>query len=84
MNQQSHTFQVIFSPEPEGGFTVTVPTIPECITYGATFEEATANAKEALELCLEHRTDLGELVKIQNNQSAIISSISISTSEIHV
>ena len=50
MNQQTHTFQVNFLPESERGLTVTVPTIPECITYGAAFEEAAANAKKSLAL----------------------------------
>src|SRR5436190_21316561 len=36
-----------FRPEPEGGFTVTCPKLPE------TLEEAQANAREAIELCLE-------------------------------
>jgi predicted RNase H-like HicB family nuclease len=42
-----------FRPEPEGGFTVTCPKLPPVITYGETLEEAQANAREAIELCLE-------------------------------
>jgi predicted RNase H-like HicB family nuclease len=42
-----------FPPEPEGGFTVTCPKLPPVITYGETLEEAQANAREAIELCLE-------------------------------
>jgi predicted RNase H-like HicB family nuclease len=41
-----------FRPEPEGGFTVTCPKLPPVITYGETLEEAQANAREAIELCL--------------------------------
>jgi len=41
-----------FQPEPEGGFTVTCPKLPPVVTYGATLEEAQANAREAIELCL--------------------------------
>ena len=29
-----------FRPEPEGGYTVTMPALPGCLTYGETFEEA--------------------------------------------
>lgn len=29
-----------FRQEPEGGYTVTVPALPGCLTYGETFEEA--------------------------------------------
>ena len=42
-----------FRPEPEGGYTVRCAAFPELITHGATFEEARAMAREALELCLE-------------------------------
>jgi antitoxin HicB len=41
-----------FRPEPEGGFTVTCPKLPPVVTYGETLEEAQANAREAIELCL--------------------------------
>lgn len=39
--------------EPEGGYTLTVPSLPGCITYGATPDEAIAMAKEAVALYLE-------------------------------
>lgn len=42
-----------FRPEPEGGYTVRCPAFPEIVTDGATLEEARANAKDAIELCLE-------------------------------
>lgn len=34
------TYNVIFRPEPEGGFTVLVPSLPGCITYGRNLQEA--------------------------------------------
>ncbi len=49
----SFTFQVIFRPEPEGGYTVLVPSLPGCITYGESLEEATVMAREAIELYVE-------------------------------
>jgi predicted RNase H-like HicB family nuclease len=42
-----------FRPEPEGGFTVTCPKLPPVVTFGETLEEAQANAREAIELCLD-------------------------------
>lgn len=42
--------------EPEGGYTVTVPSLPGCITYGATLDEALAMTKEAVALYLESLT----------------------------
>ena len=44
---------LVFSPQPEGGFTVTSPVLPELITEGDTLEEAFANVKDALAAVLE-------------------------------
>lgn len=49
-----------FRPEPEGGFTVTCPKLPPVVTYGETVEEAQANAREAIELCLEVMREEGQ------------------------
>jgi len=54
------TFDVVLRPEPEGGFTVRVPALPEIVTYGADEAEALAMAKEAIELSLEHRLAEGD------------------------
>ena len=42
-----------FQPEPEGGYTVTCPSLPPVVTYGETLDESRQNAREAIELCLE-------------------------------
>ncbi len=39
--------------EPEGGYTVMVPSLPGCVTYGETIEQAIEMAKEAIELYIE-------------------------------
>ena len=44
---------VVLEPSDEGGYTVFVPAIPGCISEGDSREEALANIKEAIELCLE-------------------------------
>jgi predicted RNase H-like HicB family nuclease len=49
-----------FRPEPEGGFTVTCPKLPPAVTYGETLEEAQANAREAIDLCLEVMREDGQ------------------------
>ena len=50
------TFQVIrggivfeLQPEPEGGYTISVPSLPGCISYGKTFEEVIEMIKDAME-----------------------------------
>jgi predicted RNase H-like HicB family nuclease len=37
-----------FRDEPEGGYTVTVPALPGCLTYGETFEEAMTMLSDAI------------------------------------
>ncbi len=54
------TYKVLLKPEPEGGFTVNVPALPGCVTYGETLEEAKVNAQEAIELYVESLKEHGE------------------------
>ena len=42
-------YHLIFHPEPEGGFTVVVPALPGCVTYGKNLKEAREMAKDAIE-----------------------------------
>lgn len=42
------TYKVRLTEEPEGGFTVTVPALPGCVTYGENEEEALSMVKEAI------------------------------------
>lgn len=51
--QQMISYRILLRKEPEGGYTVTVPSLPGCVTYGKSIEEATEMAKEAVELYLE-------------------------------
>ena len=47
------SYRVILKPEPEGGFTVTVPALPGCITFGRDLEEAKKMVKDAIQVYLE-------------------------------
>ena len=53
-------YKVLLKEEPEGGFTVLVPSLPGCITFGDNVEEALLHAKEAIEGYLETLVDMGE------------------------
>jgi len=57
---KSYTFSVTLRPEPEGGFTVLIPALPEIVSYGEDVPEALAMAKDAIELVLESRVERGE------------------------
>jgi len=45
--------KVLLEPSDEGGYTVSVPSLPGCISEGETIEEALENIQEAIELYLE-------------------------------
>lgn len=42
-------FTVFMRPEPEGGFTVLVPALPGCVTYGKDLVEAKRMAVDVIE-----------------------------------
>ncbi len=54
-------YNVILTPDLEdGGYTVTVPALPGCISEGDTVEEALANISDAIALFLESMQSHGE------------------------
>ena len=56
-----YDFKVLLEPDDEvGGYVVTCPVLPGCYSQGETVEEALANIREAIELCLEDMIELGQ------------------------
>jgi len=55
-----YTYKIHLHKEEEGGFTVTVPALPGCITYGE-------NVEEAIELYIEELQERGEAVPDNSN-----------------
>jgi antitoxin HicB len=53
-------YTINLRPEPEGGYTVLVPALPEVVTFGETEEEALRMAHEAIEVALQVRRDEGD------------------------
>jgi predicted RNase H-like HicB family nuclease len=60
MKGHPYTFTIVLESAKEGGFVVTVPALPEAGTQGDTYDEAIANAREAIELVVEDRLSRGE------------------------
>jgi len=44
---------LLFTPQPEGGYTVTSPILPELITEGDSFDEAFTNVRDAFAAVVE-------------------------------
>ena len=59
LTEPALSFTINLNPQPEGGFTVLVPALPEVVTEGDTREEALANAREAIEAVLATYRDEG-------------------------
>jgi antitoxin HicB len=57
-----YTYKIHLHKEEEGGFTVTVPALPGCVTYGENVDEAIDMAKEAIQLYLEELKERGEKI----------------------
>ncbi len=54
-------YTVVLDPDPEdGGYTVTVPSLPGCFSQGETVEEALANAQEAITVHVRSMVRHGE------------------------
>ncbi len=65
--QQIRTYRIVLKKEPEGGYTVTVPALPGCITYGEDVEEAIKMAEEVIELYIEELQSRGEEITDDSN-----------------
>jgi antitoxin HicB len=54
------TYTIELSPLEEGGFSVVVPALPGCVTWGDSFDHAVDMAREVIELWLEELQEHGE------------------------
>ena len=50
---EAYTYTILIELAEEGGYVVTVPRLPGCVTQGETLEEARAMAADAIEGYLE-------------------------------
>jgi len=69
-----YTYTVLFEPVEEGGYVVSVPALPGCVTQGDTFEEAYAMAQDAIQLYLEVLKDDGEEIP-EESEGVVISKV---------
>lgn len=74
-------YTVIYTSESEGGFTVTVPSLPGCVTYGKDLTEAKKMAKDAIRLYLESLQKHKETIPSENN--SFISSVDLEFPQVH-
>ncbi|OHA91039.1 MAG: antitoxin HicB [Candidatus Zambryskibacteria bacterium RIFCSPHIGHO2_01_FULL_44_22b] len=71
-------YNLVFRPEPEGGFTVFAPALPGCISYGKTLEEAKRYIQDAIRgytISLRKHNE-----RIPTDEKSFISSVQVNVS----
>ena len=63
-------FHIRFRKAEEGGYIVSIPEMPGCVTQGETFEDALAMAQDALEGLLQVATKHGDPIPEQFRELA--------------
>jgi len=56
---QIYKLPLVLEPQPEGGYVVTCPLVPELITEGENVQDALRNANDALAAIVEGLKELG-------------------------
>ena len=72
------SYSIILKSEPEGGYTVIVPSLPGCVTYGKTVEEAKNMAKDAIEVYVSSLEKHQESVPLE--ESVLFTSVNVDVS----
>jgi len=66
-------FHIILKKEPNGWYTVIVPSLPGCVTYWETIEQAHDMAQEAIGTYLEVQQEMDQ--DIQDDSSSVFDTI---------
>lgn len=82
MKLKTLNYSVLFQKESEGGYTVIVPVLPGCVSYGKDLNEAKKMATEAIALYLESLKAHGE--EIPREEEIFYTRLSIDFSKIRL
>ena len=66
---KSLNYRILLRKEPEGGYTAIIPTLPGCVTYGHSIEEAVEMAKKAIKLYIDNLKEHGEEIQTEKEMS---------------
>jgi len=61
-------YKIWIRPETDGTYAVIVPSLPGCLTFGDTVEEALEMAKEAIDAYIESLIARGEEIPMEEDQ----------------
>ena len=71
------SFSVVLKAEPEGGYTAIVPSLPGCVTYGNSAEQAKKMASQAIRVYLESLKKHNEPVPKEG--SVLLTTVNVNT-----
>jgi antitoxin HicB len=80
MRKKVYSYQITLVPEDDSGYTVLVPSLPGCVSYGRTVEEATEMAKEAIALHLENLQAHGLVFPDQDSRPVLSTTVNVAVS----
>ncbi len=75
VSKNNYHYNIIVTPEKEGGFTVVVPALPGCVTYGKTLTEAKRMAGDAIYGYIQSLKKHGE--QIPSDEDTYVSSLDV-------
>jgi len=76
---KTYTYTIKIDPAEDGGYVVTVPALPGCVTQGESYEEAVVNAEECVQGFLEALVKAGQpLPKEPHPTRSMMASIKVS------
>jgi antitoxin HicB len=78
MKKKILDYTALFEPAEEGGYIVSVPALPGCVTQGETFEEAVAMIKDAMEGYLAILQEAGQDVP-EEKSDVVITKIAVTS-----
>ena len=66
------TYSIVIDPDDDSGYTVTVPSLPGCVTQGETVDECVDNARAAIEVYIEALMAAGEPVPEEHEHPQLL------------
>lgn len=79
ISQKVLKYTAIFEPAEEGGYVVSVPALPGCMTQGETFEEAHEMIKDAIKGYLAVLKEEGEKIP-EETEDIVVTKVSVPVS----
>ena len=69
------SYQIDLIPDEDGGYTVVVPVLPGCVSYGESVADAMRNAREAIELHLANLAAHKEPIPQGHERAPVLSTL---------